>query len=103
MENTSGLKPLGCAVLVKPYEPDRSASLIVLPSMVKDRDLMVEQRAVVVECGPACWPNEPPRAKPGDRVLIAKHSGYLAQSTADGEMYRLVNDRDIFAAITGEF
>lgn len=102
MENTSGLKPLGRAVLVEHYEPEKRDSLIEIPDMVKERTLMVEQRAVVVEVGPACWPDEPARAQPGDRVLISKMSGYMAKGTADGKTYRLINDRDIFAAITKE-
>lgn len=102
VENTSGLKPLGRAVLVEHYEPEKAKSLIELPDIVQDRTLMVEQRAVVVEVGPACWPDEPPRAKPGDRVLISKMAGYMARGTADGKRYRIINDRDIFAAIVEE-
>jgi len=102
MENLSGLKPLGRAVLVKYYEPERVGSLIVLPDSVRDRTFMVEQRAIVVEVGTACWPDEPDRAEPGDKVLIAKMAGYLAVGPADGERYALVNDRDIFAQITNE-
>ena len=102
MNNTSGLRPLGRAVLVKYYEPEREGSLIVLPDSVKDRTLMVEQRAIVVELGEAVWPDEPKRAQPGDKVLISKMAGYLAVGPADGERYALVNDRDIFAQITAE-
>jgi len=102
MENTSGLAPLGRAVLVVHYEPEKKDSLIEIPDFVQDRTLMVEQRAMVVEIGPACWPDEPARAKPGDKVLIAKMSGYMATSPVDGKRYRLVNDRDIFCAITKE-
>jgi len=102
VKNTSGLKPLGRAVLVEHYEPEKKHSLIEIPDIVKDRTLMVEQRAVVIEVGPACWPDEPPRAKPGDRVLISKMSGYMALGPADGKRYRFVNDRDMFAAITQE-
>lgn len=102
MENTSGLAPLGRAVLVMHYEPEKKDSLIEIPDFVQDRTLMVEQRAIVIEVGPAAWPDEPPRAKPGDKVLIAKMSGYMATGTADGKRYRLINDRDIFAAITKE-
>ena len=102
MKNESGLAPLGRAVLIEHYEPEKKGSLIELPDMVKDRTLMVEQRAVVIECGPGCWPDEPARAKVGDRVLISKMAGYLAIGPADGKRYRFVNDRDIFAAITVE-
>jgi len=102
MNNSSGLKPLGRAVLIEHYEEESKASLIELPDIVKDRTLMVEQRAIVVEVGPACWPDEPARAKPGDKVLISKMAGYMAIGPADGKRYRLVNDRDIFAAIVKE-
>ena len=66
MENKSGLKPLGRAVLVKYYDvPERKNSLIVIPENFQERQMMMDQRALVVEVGPACWPDEPPRAKPG--------------------------------------
>lgn len=100
--NTSGLAPLGRAVLVEHYEPERQSSVIVLTDTAHDRSLMVEQRAVVIEVGPHAWPNEPPRARPGDKVLIAKLSGYLAVGPADGKKYRLISDQDIFAKITQE-
>ncbi len=102
MSNTSGLKPLGRAVLVEYYEPERKNSLIVMPDSIKDRTLMVEQRAIVVECGEGCWPDEPPRAHPGDKVLISKMAGYMAKGPLDKRTYALVNDRDIFAQITAE-
>lgn len=102
MSNGSGLRPLGRAVLVEHYEPEKRGSMIELPDVVKDRTLMVEQRAIVVEVGPACWPDEPARAQPGDRVLISKMAGYMAIGPADGKRYRIVNDRDIFAAIVQE-
>lgn len=97
--NTSGLHPLGRAVLVEHYAPERKKGLIEIPDVVQDRALMVEQRAVVIECGPACWPDEPARAKPGDKVLISKMAGYMAIGPADGKRYRLINDRDCFCRI----
>jgi len=46
MQNTSGLKPLGKAVLVKPYEePAKKKSLIAIPDVVKERSLLLEQKA----------------------------------------------------------
>jgi len=100
MMNKSGLKPLGRAVLVEPYEPEVKKSLIVMPDTVKDRTTMVETRAVVIDVGPVAWDDEPqPRAKPGDKVLITKFAGTMVVGTEDGKAYRLVNDRDIFCAI----
>jgi len=102
-DNKSGLKPLGRAVLIAPYAPERRNSVIVMPDEVMGRDQMLEQRAVVVEVGPSAWCDEPmPRAKPGDKVLVARFSGFMATGTADGQPYRFVNDRDIFAAIETE-
>lgn len=103
MENLSGLKPLGVAVLIKAYEPERKGGQIVLPDAVAGRMAMLDCRAVVVEVGPAAWHDEPcPRAKAGDKVLVTKFAGFMARGTQDGQTYRLVNDRDIFAQITHE-
>jgi co-chaperonin GroES (HSP10) len=102
MINESGLEPLGVAVLIKQYEPERKGGLIEIPDVVKGRMSMVEDRAVVIAVGPAAWHDEPvPRAKVGDKVLVSKFSGYLAKGPADEQTYRIVNDRDIFCAIVG--
>lgn len=101
--NESGLKPLGRAVLVIPYEPERKKSLLALPEDVKERSMMVEQRAIVLAIGPSCWDDEPePRAKIGDKVLVTRYAGHMAKGTRDGKTYRLVNDRDIFCGIDVE-
>lgn len=101
--NNSGLWPVGRAVLVRPYQPERKASVIQLPDEVKGRDQMIEQRAEVIAVGPCAWHDEPQaRAKPGDRVLISKFAGYMAQGTKDKVQYRFINDRDIFAIISDE-
>lgn len=104
VKNTSGVEPLGRAVLVEYYEPpSKKESVIVLPDAVKDKTILLEQRARVIQAGPECWPEErSPRCYPGDRVLIAKYSGYAFKGAKDGKDYRMVNDRDIFARITEE-
>lgn len=103
MSNNSGLRPLGRCVLIEPYSPSISSGLIHIPDDVMGREQMVEQRATVIEVGANCWCDEPvPRAKVGDKVLVARYAGYQAQGTADGKMYRFVNDRDIFAGIETE-
>jgi len=102
--NMSGLKPLGRAVLIRTYEVEKvTKGGIVLPSQVSDRDEMAETRATVIEVGSCCWDDEPtPRCKPGDRVLFAKYAGKVCKGTLDDVTYRVVNDRDIYLAITGE-
>ena len=103
MENKSGLEPRGVAVLIEPYEPERKGAMIVLPDNVQGRMSMVDHRALVVAVGPSAWHDEPrPRAYVGERVLVTKFAGFMAKGPRDGKMYRLVNDRDIFCAITHE-
>ena len=103
MENLSGLDPRGVAVLIKTYEPERKGGLIEIPEAVASRSMMVDSRAVVVAVGPNAWHDEPsPRAAVGEKVLVTKFAGFMAKGPADGQMYRLVNDRDIFCAITHE-
>ena len=103
MENKSGLIPLGRTVLVQPYIPTKKDSLIVMPDTVKERTMMIETRAVVLAIGSEAWVDETsPRAKVGQHVLIAKFAGATAIGPADGETYRLVNDRDIYCGIKGD-
>lgn len=105
MENRSGLQARGRAVLVKPYEPELKSSVIAVPESAQQRMSMLEQRAVVIDIGPSAWHDEPqPRAKVGERVLVSRFAGFVAgrDMTADGEEYRLINDRDVFAAFAGD-
>ncbi len=54
-------------------------------------------RAILVE---PFEPEEKARCAPGDVVFVAKMSGFVAAGPKDGKMYRLVNDRDVFAKVT---
>lgn len=101
--NPSGVEPRGRAVLVRPYEPPKPESMIVIPEHIQKRQDTMNQRAVVIAVGPSCWFDEPrPRAQPGDHVLVTRFAGYnvFEDVSADGVYYRLVNDRDIFAVLT---
>ena len=100
--NSSGLKPLGRAVLVKAYDMGKKVSAIALLDSTQERMLLVDTRVVVVECGAHCWPNEPARAKAGDKVIISKFAGAMARGTADDAVYRVVNDNDIYVQIVEE-
>ena len=97
--NKSGLRPLGSAVLVKPYTKERKVGAILLLG----KSDTLEQRAIIVEAGPEAWKDErQPRAQPGDLVLISALAGYAAMGPADDQPYRMVNARDVFAQITSE-
>lgn len=100
--NTSGLEPLGEAVLVQNHMPERKKGMIEIPEQVALRTDMVEQRARVIAIGQTAWKDEPvPRCKVGDLVLVSKFAGYLARG-ADGLSYRIVNGRDVFCKIVKE-
>lgn len=96
----SGLNPLGCAVLVEPYEPEIKKSSLVIPETVQERTVLVETRAIVRAIGPEAWKGESVhRAREGDKVMITRFAGYMLKGTKDGKQYRLVNDIDIFCRI----
>ena len=100
MNNESGLRPLGRAVLVEPREAELKTTMIELPPSVRDRSILIEQRVAVIAIGPLAWKDEgQPRAIPGDLVMVTKFAGAFVQGPKDGKQYRLVNDLDIFCGI----
>lgn len=103
MLNKSGLKPVGHAVLLEPYEPEIKKSGIYLPPAVQTSVQIMGNRCIVVEVGSEAWVEERvPRAAVGDKVIVTRYAGYMAVGPADGQQYRIVNDRDIFTVITEE-
>lgn len=103
MKNESGLEPRGHAILVqmvgmaaaRPKSPS-----ILIPDNVLEKTDMVDQQARVVAIGPSAWHDEPsPRAAVGELVLVTKFAGHMTKGL-DGKRYRLVNDKDIFCAVT---
>ena len=99
--NNSGWRPAGRAVLVLPDVITEKDSLIVMPKTLHDRTKMMQDRATVIAVGSEAWAEEKEaRARPGDKVILAAYSGYLLRGE-DGQDYRFVNERDIFAVSTG--
>lgn len=114
MGNTSGLKPLGRAVLVRMIELEElKTELISIPDSVRQSSSVMEQRAEVIAVGATAWEDEAisifgfplwkrPRAAAGDKVIVTRMAGYVAKGPRDGKLYRMINDRDIFCKIEGE-
>lgn len=101
--NESGLLPLGRAVLLKAYEPEFAKTTIEIALNARERSMMNETRAVIVAVGPEAWKDEKaPRAYVGDKVLVSRYCGSILVGPADGEVYRMVNERDIYARIAKE-
>jgi len=103
IKNSSGLEPRGHAVLVKPYEPDFQSSIIAIPDSYGDKSKMAENRVIVIALGVTAWDDEPePRALPGDKVMVTRYSGVMVRGPLDGEIYRLINDSDVYCRIVEE-
>lgn len=115
--NQSGLRPVGHAVLLEPYEPDFDAarrSGLIIPENQRNNSIMVEMRAIVVELGDMAYRKDyqnwflrlvtpwRPRCKPGDKIMVQSYSGAIVVGTLDGKQYRLVNDEDVFVQIVEE-
>ena len=98
--NKTGIHPLGHAVLVEAFEPERAVSLLVIPDEVRQQMRVLENRVRVLEIGLAAWEDEKaPRAKVGDIVLVVKHTGAVVTSPVNNRLYRLVSDRDIYCRL----
>ena len=98
--NTSGLEPLGHAVLVQPIRTELYSKTIVIPETVAERSIMVETVVRIIAVGPQAWSKySSPWAKVGDKVMISKWTGHLCVGPKDGKQYRMVNQEDIFCKI----
>jgi co-chaperonin GroES (HSP10) len=79
-----------------------NSTVIAIPDHVRALELMREMRATVVQVGAAAWRDEPPRAEAGDHVLVGRFCGAIVKGPKDGNLYRIVNDKDIFCQIEGD-
>lgn len=115
--NVSGLRPVGHAILLEPYEPDfdkARRSGLIIPENQRNNSIMVEMRARVIELGDMAYRKDfqswfvrlvtpfRPRCLPGDKVMVQSYSGAICVGTLDGKQYRLVNDEDVFVQIAEE-
>ena len=99
LQNTSGLIPVGIAVLVKPVLNELKTDRIILPPSVGERSMMIETDAIVIAIGPDAWKDRTPRAEVGDRVMVSRWCGHLRLG-ADGVIYKFINADDIFGQVT---
>lgn len=109
-DNRAGVLPLEykCVILPESAEVDpairraREAGLEI-PRDILDRELLAQIRAVVVAIGGNAFEDwkDPVLPSPGDKVMVAKYAGVTFRG-ADGEEYRLVNDKDIAGLVTAD-
>jgi len=96
--NSSGMKPVGHMVLVKPDpKEDKTEGGIIIPDVLADRESHAQMRGEVIAVGNTAWvgiDDGSVWAKEGDRVMFAKYGGVVFKGVDDTE-YRIINDEDI--------
>ena len=94
--------PLLHTVLIKPDEVEtKTASGIVIPDLVTEKERKAMEYGTVVTVGPRAfidYGRDPTILKGGDRVSYARYSGKVIKDT-DGVEYVLVNDIDLLAIL----
>jgi len=90
--------PLEYKVLVRPDKAEtESGGGIVFTTEVVDKEQNAQVKGVLIACGPIAFEGWDTQPIPGANVLFAKYAGIYVISEADGENYRLMNDKDIVA------
>ena len=114
--NKSGIEPIQGRVLILPDEVSDTMGendMLIKPIIAKDQEQMAQTRGTLVAAGEDAfkyedgelWGDAP---KIGDKVLISRYAGKLIFSLDETlerpkqVEYRLCNDSDITAKITGE-
>lgn len=109
-ENLAGVQPLEYKVLVKPSAIEVDPAIVrakksglAIPQEVLDKELMAQIIATFVAAGGNAFEDWKDKRLPkaGDSVLIAKYAGVTLRG-ADGEEYRMLNDKDIAGLITAK-
>ena len=98
------IRPAGHRVLVLPDPVEEvTASGIIMVSETTERDKQSQMFGTVVDIGFTAfkdfgghnWCNI------GDRIAFAKYGGFIIKDPEDGVEYRLLNDEDVCAVVTG--
>lgn len=110
--NTSGIRPVGDRVLVRPDKIETKVGLIEIPETVTERHGLAQTIGTVVAIGPDAWTHSVekrdgnvtvkgfhgPFAKVGDKVMFAKYGGLTVRGKDEVE-YRIINDIDVTALV----
>ena len=94
--------PAGHRVLVKIDEvEEKTTGGIFIPKATAERQEEAGIIGTLVAVGDTAWKDFGGRAWAciGDRVMIAKYGGFIAEDPDTKEKYRLLNDEDICAVL----
>lgn len=101
MTNSSGIQPVEYKVLVKPEKVEmKTEGGIYLPDSTQEKEkfAVVKGRLVAVGANAFTEPNWLRCPQIGDLILFDRYSGSFVEG-ADGEEYKLINDKEIGAII----
>ena len=101
MKNESGLQPVEDKVLLLPDKvSDMAGQFLVKPDIVKAQEQMAQVRATLIAIGSNAFENwDEPIPKIGNRVYVCRYAGIDGIKGADGEIYKICDQRDITAII----
>lgn len=108
--NSSGVIPLEYKCIVRPEAAEVDPAIarakkagLQIPQEILEREFMAQICATFIAAGGNAFEDWKDRRlpKPGERVLMAKYAGVTIKG-ADGEEYRMLNDKDIGGIITAE-
>jgi co-chaperonin GroES (HSP10) len=99
-----GLRPTEYNVIVAPARTAEKAGSIFKPEDYRETEELAMQVGRIVAMSPLAFDytnNWPDGTKPkvGDIIWYARYAGALIERAFDGQMYRMVKDKDIAAVI----
>jgi chaperonin GroES len=105
-ENTSGVNPLGDAVLVKPdNDLPTKHGILEIPQSIVDRHSMAQTYGILIAWGPTAFKFEEKeygvtyQPKVGQRMMFSKYGGIIVKGE-DGKQYRMFKDGDLLAEVS---
>lgn len=96
VENNSGYRPVGRAVLLRAFELLEKQSRIVVPDEAALSSATCDTQGIVVGIGADAWKDISKRCEVGDKVLFTKFTGGVLKGK-DGYVYRMIPADAIYA------
>lgn len=99
MQNSSGIQPINCNVLVIPDPVEEKKGSILLPDSIREKDQHAQMAGTVVAASDDAFSDEYGKPSwdigPGTRIIFARYAGKKVVGPADGAEYWLMKDKDV--------
>jgi len=103
-----GIEPTEYNVLIAPARAAKTIGklgILIAADEIRDTNEMAMQVGRIVAASPLAfnydsgWPDPSQKPKVGDLVWYARYAGALIEEAFDGQMYRMVKDKDVSAIL----